>query len=446
MACSSGPNIVTDELVFAIDSVSQRSISALGCTGFNNAPQLIKNIVSQSDTITSNSNTRIGSTDSGFNFYTIFAIDYPEGNYGGSAAGRDGITPGFNVTSGTLTEDYSRALNYRVWNEDTEDWVPTSYHNGDRNSGRCYDSYSSSSSGGAAGQVALFVQDYNTIKQAFPRSIHIVAGSHRDSNHSNDQYDVLRDLGAPDNVNTIINFSSPEWILVGRPGLGAGNAYGWAFQNYSTNSSQVAHMNMSLPVFRKEQYLNFNGSSDYIRISESTSTAIHNIGSTASIECWFKSESGTTSTHFGVLFGWGETGTAKYSNLSIGNWFGGASDESIHLGYNAASVLYYEADGSTKYHDGNWHHVIATIGPNQHKIYVDGVSKSMSFQTGTNGYSVSNVFGLSSGSVVEIGRRPYNGGSGYFNGRISNARIYNKVLTAAEVAQNFNALRGRFGI
>ena len=193
-------------------------------------------------------------------------------------------------------------------------------------------------------------------------------------------------------------------------------------------------------------YIEFDGTNDYIRISKSTSTAIYNIGSTASIECWFKSESGTTSTHFGVLFGWGETGTAKYSNLSIGNWFSGASDESIHLGYNAAGVLYYEADGSTKYHDGNWHHVIATIGPNQHKIYVDGVSKSMSFAEGNNSYSVSNVFGLSSGSVVEIGRRPYNGGSGYFNGRISNARIYNKVLAAAEVQQNFNALRGRFGI
>ena len=192
--------------------------------------------------------------------------------------------------------------------------------------------------------------------------------------------------------------------------------------------------------------IRFDGSNDYIRISDSTSTAIHNIGSTASIECWFKSESGTTSTNFAVLFGWGETGTAKFSNLSIGNWFSGASDESIHLGYNDASVLYYEAGGHSKYHDGNWHHVIATIGPNQHKIYVDGVSKSMSFQAGTDSYSVSNVFGLSSSSVVEIGRRPYNGGNGYFNGRISNVRIYNKVLTAAEVQQNFNALRGRYGI
>ena len=34
----------------------------------------------------------------------------------------------------------------------------------------------------------------------------------------------------------------------------------------------------------------------------------------------------------------------------------------------------------------------------------------------------------------------------YFDGKISNVKMYNKTLTASEVAQNFNALRGRYGI
>jgi hypothetical protein len=33
-----------------------------------------------------------------------------------------------------------------------------------------------------------------------------------------------------------------------------------------------------------------------------------------------------------------------------------------------------------------------------------------------------------------------------FTGRISATRIYNKALTATEVQQNFNAIRGRYGI
>ena len=38
------------------------------------------------------------------------------------------------------------------------------------------------------------------------------------------------------------------------------------------------------------------------------------------------------------------------------------------------------------------------------------------------------------------------GGGNLLTGRISNASVYNRVLTDAEIRQNFNALRGRFGI
>ena len=38
------------------------------------------------------------------------------------------------------------------------------------------------------------------------------------------------------------------------------------------------------------------------------------------------------------------------------------------------------------------------------------------------------------------------GNGGYFNGNISNVSVYNRALSAAEVSQNFNALRGRFSV
>jgi hypothetical protein len=60
-------------------------------------------------------------------------------------------------------------------------------------------------------------------------------------------------------------------------------------------------------------------------------------------------------------------------------------------------------------------------------------------------YSVNNS--------MMIGAEPGNGndvlfpsGSTYLLGRVSVVRVYNKGLTEAEVQQNFNALRGRFGI
>jgi hypothetical protein len=37
-------------------------------------------------------------------------------------------------------------------------------------------------------------------------------------------------------------------------------------------------------------------------------------------------------------------------------------------------------------------------------------------------------------------------GSNVFTGRIANVLVYNRVLTDAEIKQNFEALRGRYGI
>ena len=36
------------------------------------------------------------------------------------------------------------------------------------------------------------------------------------------------------------------------------------------------------------------------------------------------------------------------------------------------------------------------------------------------------------------------GNTGYWNGKISNVQIYNRALSATEVLQNYNALKGRF--
>ena len=63
----------------------------------------------------------------------------------------------------------------------------------------------------------------------------------------------------------------------------------------------------------------------------------------------------------------------------------------------------------------------------------------------------SSIYSTSAGSgpitansnAVRIG---YDDNNWFWGGRISNAKIYNRALTAAEISQNFNALRGRFGI
>lgn len=60
--------------------------------------------------------------------------------------------------------------------------------------------------------------------------------------------------------------------------------------------------------------------------------------------------------------------------------------------------------------------------------------------------SIGNVPSTNPSSIGRIGLGHGNNGDEYFAGRISTTSIYNKALTASEIQQNFNALRGRFGI
>ena len=85
--------------------------------------------------------------------------------------------------------------------------------------------------------------------------------------------------------------------------------------------------------------------------------------------------------------------------------------------------------------DDAWHqHVVSRVGSTI-TYYIDTVSRGSETYSGT----------LSSGTTLGIGK--YSPGSYHINGNLSNVRIYSgKGLTAAEVSQNFNALRGRFGI
>lgn len=412
MSSSNGPKPITSGLVFSMDVANPKGINASGCVGYNNAPQLINNLVG-SDTTTSSSTVRLGNAT----YYTAFAIDYPEGSYGGSAAGRNGITQGFNVTSGTKTYDSSRALHLWVWNEDSAAWVPDSYFSGERLSGHCYDSYL------GTGSVDLFVADYNKIKSTFPNCTYIVMGSHRDSAHTTAQYTILKDLGAPSNVDSIINFSAPEWILVGKPGIGPGNG-AWSFENYPTDSVNVAHMNFCLP-FKgtKDNYLSFNGSSDYVIFPENSALNTQ----TPTVEVWVKTNA---TTQNGFWFEKGQVNT-QYSLFQEGSV--------IQWRQNIGGVTNLSTTTASYMNTSGWYHVVATYTSGSRILYINGVQVNSDSQTGTistntNGSSI-GVYG------------GYNGGRGYYyNGNIAITNVYNRVLSADEVKQNFNALRGRFGV
>ena len=73
-------------------------------------------------------------------------------------------------------------------------------------------------------------------------------------------------------------------------------------------------------------------------------------------------------------------------------------------------------------------------------LYQNGVKQSteLAFNGGANGI-------LSTITSINLGYY-FNVSQVYTNGNISNAQLYNRALSAAEIQQNFESLRGRYGI
>lgn len=401
MGLNLNSKIVTDSLVFAVDVANPKSINASGCIGYNNAPQLVKNLVSPSDTITATtSNMKLDN----LSYFTAFAIDYPESSYGGAAASRHGITPGFNVTSGTKDFSFGRALNFWIYDSAASNTIKSTV----------YDTYASSS------EVDRFVTEYNDAKGTYrgSRYTYLVAGSHRDSNHSEAEYTALKDMGAPSNVGSIINNSAPEWILVGRPGIGAGNG-AWSYQNYSTNPDQVAHLNFAVP---------FQGnSSNYLSFvsGDRLETGITSFGNNTTWEAWIYPTANISTINMFMGRYLPYFGFYGGNSLFFSNWVGG-TQQTIQTSTNLSL--------------NNWYHATFTIqydGTNSTMlIYTNGVQTA----SGTfSGAQTSLGYNFTIGDGANFGWYPY-------QGRVSSVKIYNKALSATEVQQNFNALRRRYGI
>ena len=84
--------------------------------------------------------------------------------------------------------------------------------------------------------------------------------------------------------------------------------------------------------------------------------------------------------------------------------------------------------------NNTWYHAVGTFINGSSILYINGANVASASQTpGT--YSSSYTADIIIGDYY-----------GYMSGSVGIVRIYNRALTAAEVAQNFNALKARFGL
>ena len=116
-----------------------------------------------------------------------------------------------------------------------------------------------------------------------------------------------------------------------------------------------------------------------------------------------------------------------------------------HANWSGTGQLHTRISGSAHYSAENvyefgvWNHLVISFHNQAIKYYRDGVLKD----TDTNTAATISYSGYENQNVM-IGVNP--SGTEDFEGEYSNIKLYNRALTDAEVSQNFNAIRGRFGL
>ncbi len=167
----------------------------------------------------------------------------------------------------------------------------------------------------------------------------------------------------------------------------------------------------------------FDGTNDYVQ----TSASVIDIASNWSTNLWFKT-SGSTNIGSLVVRGTAAENTqwrceVQASTGKVNFVMRNPSDQSIL--------------GTTSTNDNKWHMATYTNTGGLVRIYLDGNLE--------NSGTITSLADIASTNLV-LGRLGNSTGPYYYNGSIAQTFIYNKALSAAEILQNYNATKTRFGL
>ena len=155
----------------------------------------------------------------------------------------------------------------------------------------------------------------------------------------------------------------------------------------------------------------FDGTDDHINIGNPT--ALQSL-TTGTIEAVYYRDA-STSTYQMIFNDGGSALEITYSGNTL----------QFYIGNSGISVTHAVV--------GEFVHVVGVWGSGYKKLYLNGSEVASGTNTGTNTGSTTRYIG---------GR----GANFPFNGKIPLVRVYTAALTAAEVTQNFNAQKSRFGL
>ena len=130
------------------------------------------------------------------------------------------------------------------------------------------------------------------------------------------------------------------------------------------------------------------------------------------------------------------TVTSPHAGIYVGN---GSSAWTITVNsiYQTSNIVVTENE---------WIHIVGTLTygtGSTWKIYINGNIVPSQFRPGENGNEAPIQ---PTDTSIYLGPEDGSTGAEFLTGNISISRLYNRTLSAQEITQNFNALRGRYGI
>jgi hypothetical protein len=172
----------------------------------------------------------------------------------------------------------------------------------------------------------------------------------------------------------------------------------------------------------------FDSVDDYVIVTSNAS--IPYLSSARTVNIWFYTNSSTWVNNVNNLFFYGTGSTGRAFGIDFGSF---PQMEMYTWGGAGRDLLW-----NTTFNEVGWKNICVTYnGSTTILIYENSIFTQTLTLTSACDTLSSNIY---------IGSINPGINSWYFDGRISSTSVYNRALSAAEISQNFQALRGRYGI
>lgn len=173
--------------------------------------------------------------------------------------------------------------------------------------------------------------------------------------------------------------------------------------------------------------INFDGVDDYANVSGTA-------GNTplSSVECWIKFNAITVGATHQIV-------ARTNTNVGTFNLIKNNGNEKIQFAIRLAAT---PATQNNVFSDNApiinvWYHYVGTYDGSFQRLYVNSI-----LQSTVN--PLSGTIDTAGTYALNVGRNTSN--IAFTNAKIPLVKIYNRALSAMEVSQNFEALRGRYGV